>query len=183
MNTLSWSKQRDYLVSLVNAEKFEFFKEIDYFKEFILQKFNNLVNNYYIIIAFSFFSKLPFSDIDIVLIPKNTFIPTKTNLKLLNNFFKHSREYNNKFIKKMFDIQMWNITIDAFKEHYNFNKPIIFGNKIFKKYSPERMQVNNVSIKQLDEHLFIRTSEVFAQKHFDRQQEKVKYAPPVFLFD
>jgi hypothetical protein len=168
---------------LVDKEKIKLFKEIDFLKEFILQKYNNFVDNYYFIIAFSFFSKLPYSDIDIVLIPKNTFVPTETSLNFLNNFFEHIINYNNKFTKKMFDIQMWDISIDEFKKYYDFKKPIGFGSKVFKKYSSDRMQTNNVSIKQLNKHLYIRNSEVFAQKHFDRQQEGIVYSSPVFLFD
>jgi len=115
------------------------------------------------------------------LIPKNEI--NDSILVILNKFFKEIEEFNRTINnKKIFDVQAWNIDLNTFLTNYNFTKPMAFGELIFDKYSGENVS-NKPGIKKLNDFLFVRRSEIFVQKHYERQKEGVIYLPPVSLFE
>jgi hypothetical protein len=180
MSILCWSKQKDYLSSCLPDFKKEHITSINKF----VKKFNtdDITNNFYFFITHSFFSpECKFTDIDIVLIPKNKIEPKI--LFNLNIFFKQVEEFNNHLsvVRKTFDVQAWDLNLDDFLNQYNFNKQILFGN-VFIKYSGENVSTMP-GVEQIYENLFKRKSEMFTQKHFDRQSNNIVYLSPVTLFE
>jgi hypothetical protein len=183
MNTLCWLKQQDYLLSLVKEDKKKklFFKEIENFREYLVTKQQVITSNYYFFIINSYFSKCVATDVDIVLIPKK-----EINLDLLSIFYEDLNVYLKELLFKekckIFDIQTWNLPLEIFIKEYNFNEPIVHGKYIFKKYSLEQM-TSLPGTKKLNNYLYERSSDIFTQKHFERQENNIKYINPVALFE
>jgi hypothetical protein len=180
MSTLCWLNQKDHLLSSLSTNKKQHATKID---EFIKQyHLSSLTNFFYFFIVNSFFSTCEYTDIDIVLIPK-TNIDDKI-LEELNIFFKNLKQLNLQIdgTKKTFDVQMWNIDLNTFLKNYNFVEPITFGEHIFEKYSGENVSALP-GVQKINDYLYKRQSQIFTQKHLDRQQEGIVYSPPVSLFE
>lgn len=178
MSTLFWLEHKEYLRSLVSSDKQQYFSYIDN----LVKELNSLpiTNHFYFYIINSFFSTCKLSDIDIAMIPKSEI--TKEIQKELNTFFKHIMPSVTVADKKIFDIQVWDMSQQLFNECYDFKKPIVFGTPVFKKYTGEHMYVWP-GVTQLAENLFCRQSSIFTNKHYERQQQGVAYASPVSLFE
>lgn len=179
MSTLCWLKQKDILLSKLSTEKNQHSVKID---KFIHHFYTwSITGEYYFFIINSFFSELPYSDIDIALIPKQPIDSSK--YERLNSFFKEIEIMNKKISEyKTFDVQVWDIPVDLFLKNYDFNKEMIFGEHVFDKYSGENVSTLP-GVTKIDEYLFKRRSQFFTQKHLDRQKQKTTYPLPVSLFE
>lgn len=178
MNTLFWLEHKEYLHSLVSSDKQQHVACIDE----LVKELNCLpiTNHFHFYIINSFFSACKLSDIDVAMVPKAE-ITTEVQQEL-NAFFKHIAPMTVVQDKKVFDIQAWDISKQLFEECYDFTKPIVFGAPVFKKYTGEHMYIWP-GVTQLAENLFCRQSSIFTNKHHERQQQGVMYAPPVSLFE
>lgn len=180
MNTLCWLNQREHLLSLLPVDKEQHATKID---EFVKQYcVNSITSKFYFFIINSFLSKCQYTDIDIVLIPRANI--DDVVLEELSIFFQSIKQLNFQIdgTKKTFDVQVWDINLNTFLRDYNFVDPIAFGEHVFTKYSGESVSTLP-GVQKINEHLYKRQSQIFAQKHFDRQQEGITYVPPVSLFE